>query len=520
MNGFEPHATYAPIIRTSDHEEESFGDALYDWMGRAPFLAIAMAVHLLAFFLLAAIPWQAGRSDEPAVFTAEIVPPPADPFEEPVEPPPQIEKPIIDQTEVVIVDVPITDTDDDSDDDTEIDSPQSPFTNDKWNEAIGLGGGAACGGGSRGEAGGTPPGTNTRNERAVMSGLEWLKDHQAPDGRWDCDGFMHDTAREGPVCDGAGDAAHDVGVTGLALLAFMGIGDTLRSGTYMEQIRTGVAYLLDEQDLESGRIGAGVGHAFLYDHAIATLALCEALHGDPNHPLLTRRAQKAVNYISAARNPYGAWRYAVPPNGQQDTSVTGWMVFALAAARDVGLEVADSDFMGALAWIDEVTDPANGRTGYETMGGLSARPEHLSDAYPAEVSEAMTAVAMLSRLFIDKSLGRRDADVDLLEKGASLLLETLPEWSADGSTCDMYAWYYGSYAMFQYAELDPRAWTAWQKAMERAIVPNQRTEPVTFDGSWDPIGPWGESGGRVYSTATMVLSLEVFYRYGKLLGSR
>ena len=40
------------------------------------------------------------------------------------------------------------------------------------------------------------------------------------------------------------------------------------------------------------------------------------------------------------------------------------------------------------------------------------------------------------------------------------------------------------------------------------------------DGSWDPNGPWGYSGGRVYATATMVLSLEVYYRYTKLTGAR
>jgi hypothetical protein len=273
MNAYEPPATYAPIIRTSDYEQESFGDALYDWMGRAPFLAIAMAVHLFAFFLLAAIPWQVGRDDLPAVFTAAIVPPPADPFEEPVEPPPEIEKPVDPERQVDFVEREITDNEFESDDENELDAPESPFNNDWRDDTIGFGGPAGGGDGSRGTAGGTPPGTNTRNERAVMSGLEWLKDHQAADGRWDCDGFMHDTTRDGPLGDGGGDAAHDVGVTGLALLAFMGVGDTLRGGTYAEQIRTGVAYLLDEQDIESGRIGAGAGHAFLYDHAIATLAI-------------------------------------------------------------------------------------------------------------------------------------------------------------------------------------------------------------------------------------------------------
>ena len=32
-------------------EETSFHDVLYDWMGRAPWLAISCAAHLLAYFL-------------------------------------------------------------------------------------------------------------------------------------------------------------------------------------------------------------------------------------------------------------------------------------------------------------------------------------------------------------------------------------------------------------------------------------------------------------------------------------
>jgi hypothetical protein len=33
------------------------------------------------------------------------------------------------------------------------------------------------------------------------------------------------------------------------------------------------------------------------------------------------------------------------------------------------------------------------------------------------------------------------------------------------------------------------------------------------DGSWDPIGEWGISGGRVYSTALGAMTLEVYYRF-------
>jgi hypothetical protein len=37
-----------------------------------------------------------------------------------------------------------------------------------------------------------------------------------------------------------------------------------------------------------------------------------------------------------------------------------------------------------------------------------------------------------------------------------------------------------------------------------------------FKGSWDPNGVWGEDGGRVYSTAILVLTLQADYRHARL----
>jgi hypothetical protein len=513
---------YAPIeshMLRPWEEEQTFNDVLYDWMARAPFLAIAFAIHLLGFFILSAIPWSVGGQEPEIVIEANIVPPPEDPFEEPEEP-----EEVEEVEEVVEEVVEFTDeiTDDiiDSEDEVDLDAPESPFNSDQWNDAIGLGGGAGGGGGKIGKRRGGRTKVKPDINRALLAGLEWLKEHQSADGRWDCDGFPNECDRGGELCDGEGEPNHDVGVTGLALLAFLGFGDSMREGTYQPQIKQGVAWLLQKQDRETGLLGEPIGQEFLYSHSIAALALCEAYYSDKGNPLLKKAAQKAVNYISSARNPYQAWRYRVPPNGENDTSVTGWMVFALAAARDAELEVSFEDFRGALAWVDEMTDTATGRTGYTEMGGLSSRLEHLQDAYPNEMTEAMTAVAMLCRIFIQDILPDVEDQTAILEKGAEVLLEQMPEWSDDGSTNDMYYWYYGSYAMFQMKSVKKRFWDSWEKAMEKAILPNQRMEPPCFEGSWDPNGPWGHSGGRVYSTASMVLCLEVFFRYGNVLGAR
>ena len=128
----------------------------------------------------------------------------------------------------------------------------------------------------------------------------------------------------------------------------------------------------------------------------------------------------------------------------------------------------------------------------------------------------MTAVGLLCRFF----LGEDPDDQPLMEKHADLMLESLPEhYDGDDdrkNTNFMYYWYYGSYAMYQ---MGGKYWTAWNKAMKEAVLDSQRKDGHLL-GSWDPDGPWGHAGGRVYSTATMVLCLEVYFRYAKVLGAR
>ena len=51
--------------------------------------------------------------------------------------------------------------------------------------------------------------------------------------------------------------------------------------------------------------------------------------------------------------------------------------------------------------------------------------------------------------------------------------------------------------------------------MKEALCQNQEMKGCQ-DGSWDPAqDTWGDSGGRVYTTAMGALCLEVYYRYMK-----
>src|SRR5262249_52929890 len=125
-----------------------------------------------------------------------------------------------------------------------------------------------------------------------------------------------------------------------------------------------------------------------YSQAIATLAIAKALRATGDDSLREPLA-RAVRFIETCQNPYGAWRYGVR-SGDGDTSVTGWMVHALAAARDVGIGIDARILERAQQFIDGVTD-GNGRVGYMHRGGGPVRTEGKQDEFPESETESLTA---------------------------------------------------------------------------------------------------------------------------------
>lgn len=369
-------------------------------------------------------------------------------------------------------------------------------------------GGGGRGGGGLGQGGGGGRG-GTKAEAAVLSALLWLKKHQSPEGNWDADGFP--ALCEKNQCGGIGSAAHDVGLTGLALLAFLGAGETHVDGRFKNTVKDGLQYLMSAQD-DEGCFGERIGHQWMYDHACAALAMAEAFGMTQAKPFRTP-AQKGVNFVLKSQNPYSAWRYSSPPDGDNDTSVTGWMVMVLKSAKLAGLTIDDESFNSAMTWVDQMTNPSNGRTGYTDLGGAPSRISSLASQFPPEYSESMTAAGVLVRIFAGK-----DADDDeMIQKGADLMDSNRPRWD-DLGHIDYYYWYYGTLAMFQVG--GPR-WDRWNEAIKGAILDHQRVvESEDEFGSWDPVDPWGSSGGRIYATAVNCLSMEVYYRYPRVFGTK
>ena len=112
----------------------------------------------------------------------------------------------------------------------------------------------------------------------------------------------------------------------------------MRAGPYKETIKNGIKWLRENQQ-ENGLFGTNASNDFVYGHAIATYAMCEAF-GLSNYTLLKKNAQNGINYLEQHRNPYLVWRYQ-PRDNDNDTSVTGWCVMAYESAKYFKLQVND-----------------------------------------------------------------------------------------------------------------------------------------------------------------------------------
>jgi hypothetical protein len=361
-------------------------------------------------------------------------------------------------------------------------------------------------------------GADETNQEHVEFGLEWLKNHQVPDeGYWDCDNFQAQCKKN--ICEGKGYSLYDPGVTGLALLAFLGAGYTHKEGRYKRTVADAIRYLRKIQDPE-GCFGGRQEQHFVYSHAICTLALAEA-YALTETALLKPAVEKGLEFIYACQNPHPsgtgflAWRYGVR-TGQNDSSVTGWMIMALKSAYEGKFALNKPSVEGAKAFLDSVTEPATGKVGYTQMGLSPVRQTGRETRWPPEKSEAITAVGVFARIFANSMLGIDSQKDPLVLKGAQLMASKLPNWNENDGSIDQYYWYYGTLAMFQ---VGGEYWKKWNGAMKEAIIKHQRTSGDE-KGSWDPLDPWAEDGGRVYSTALMTMCLEVYYRYGKVFGTR
>ncbi len=333
-------------------------------------------------------------------------------------------------------------------------------------------------------------GGSAESEAAVQAALQWLAGNQSSDGRWDADRFGAGKEEKilGQDRQGAG-ARADTAMTGLALLTFLGAGNTHLEGKYKDHVKRGLEHLLNAQAADGNLAGDAELYAFMYSHGIATLAVSEA-YALTHDKRLEDTLRAAIAYtVSAQHAGTGSWRYR--PNDPGDMSQFGWQWMALKSAELSGIAIPESTRLNAIRVLKSASAGAHG-------GLASYRPRE-------RVTRPMTAEALVCRQFL--GISRDDPAVN---EAGDYLLGQLP--STD--QINLYYWYYGTLAMYQ---LQGDRWQRWNEALQNTLVKRQVMAGENA-GSWEPDCLWAGYGGRVYSTAMSALCLEVYYRYLPLYG--
>ncbi|REJ76508.1 MAG: hypothetical protein DWQ34_07365 [Planctomycetota bacterium] len=333
-------------------------------------------------------------------------------------------------------------------------------------------------------------GGTDESERAVELSLQWLAANQTAGGFWDSDaqeGGRISVGFDG-VDRGAAGKNADTGVTGLAVLAFLGAGHTYEKGDYQSEVQSALRWLISQQRPDGSLSGNASNFDAAYCHAIATYAMAEAYAmrtSESAGDWLAAPVRRALGHTLELQLADGGWRY-MKNQRDGDMSIFGWHLMSLKSGELGGIPIPGDVRKKMIDFL-----VARGRGQH---GGLAA---YRADERP---SPPMTAEA----LFCKQMLG-----IDRTNPAAIEAVEYVQRFPPHRSQLNYYYWYYGSMAMHEHGG---EPWEKWNAEM-RDLVVNEQIQTGVNAGSWDPRDLWGPYGGRVYSTAVATLCLEVYYRY-------
>jgi hypothetical protein len=323
-------------------------------------------------------------------------------------------------------------------------------------------------------------GGTKQSEAAVAMALKWIANHQNGDGSWS---FDHSLNGQRCNCSKAGSLKTSMnGATAMALLPFLGAGNTHKKGAYKKQVEAGLYYLTRSMKVKGATGDLTDPGGRLYSHGLAAITLCEAFAMTKDRQLMAP-AQMSLNFIVYAQDPVGGgWRYKARQAG--DTSVVGWQLMALKSGHMGYLQVPPATIQGCYKFLDSVAANSGATYGYTTPGA----------------GQATTAVGLLCRMY----MGWKKEE-PALQRGVAQLAKWGP------SKGNMYFNYYATQVM---RHTGGKQWDVWNKELRDYLVGSQEKGNGHSSGSWAIGSDHGaRSGGRLYTTTLATMILEVYYRH-------
>jgi hypothetical protein len=329
-----------------------------------------------------------------------------------------------------------------------------------------------------------------RVDVAVERGANFLISQQQPDGSF-------------PTMPHAQPA-----VTSLCLLGFMAHGHTPGDGAYGERLEQATDFIMACQK-ENGLItlygpdgpqitrdvNHEIGVAAAYNHAIASLTLCE-MYG-MGHAKQSAQMQRVINRALEAALEMQRWRKDMPGDqggwryvndydqSDSDLSVTGWYLMFLRSARNAGFNVPKQSIDDAVGYVRRAFHKDYGAFGYTVNTGRS----------PSR-GTAGAGILALGHAGFHNSFEAQRTGQWLMQYSFEVYNDNL------GLERDRY-----HYSLFNCCQgmyqLGSPYWEQFFPRTVRAVLAHQQT-----DGSWDAESyhrdrPFGNS----YTTALVLLAL-------------
>lgn len=313
----------------------------------------------------------------------------------------------------------------------------------------------------------------------VRKALEWIAKNQQKDGHWASNGNQYAVA-----------------MTGLAGMALLAEGSTLRSGKYSKNIRRATEWLMIRSNKGGNRDGL-IGDTsnpsersrYMYGHGFALMFLA-SVYGEEQDEERRERLKdiltRAVKYTVNAQSSRGGWYYTSKAEGgdNDEGSVTITQVQALRAARNAGIEVPAASIKGAYKYLKLCTSPSGGV--YYSFRSKNERP-------------AITAAAVAC------VFNAGEYDDPLGKQWLKYCQRTIPMAGGGAGVRighDEYTHYYFAQCvyvlgddrwdkLFKNSSKEKITWSSYRKALFTKLKQSQSN-----DGSWTQ-----SSYGQIYPTA-------------------
>jgi hypothetical protein len=292
--------------------------------------------------------------------------------------------------------------------------------------------------------------------------------------------------------DGSWGAENKAAMSGLAVLCFLGHGETQESPEFGPTVKKGIDWLLATGTAGQGKF-AEPSQPGVYEHGIATYAMGE-YYTMTKDERVAELLKQANTIIVQGQDPQGGWQYSYAKGPESDTSVAGWQIQALKAAHLTGLGIPG---------VDEALDKS-----MLNLKRMQAEDGSFGYRKAGDRDFSLTGVGVLCTYF-----WKQDKDKSV-KNGIESLLRMTEKYPVKykGTSADLYAWYYHTQACLMFGG---SAWSKWNRMFQDEVADAQSP-----DGSWPPTGGKGghkenDAGitSQTYRTTLCILMLEVFYRY-------